>query len=508
MILCLMLMLSLATTAFADDATPADVKSNISFTGGATGATYSAFRLLNSTDGGDGKYAYTLNEKYTAILQEVTGKTTQEDIVDAISKLTDVNAFAETVYEKIVENQIVADYTTDSDSIASADQGYYLIAETALGSYDDGTTDTYSLIMLDTLGDTDITVKTKESYPTVDKTVEEKNDSRVTSSWGEHADYDIGDTINFQIVGTVSGQYENYKTYYYSFKDTMDAGLTLDASSIKVTIGSTDVTEHFDIEATDSGFTATADLKDVEADAPIDILHNSRIVVTYTATLNENALSGTPGNINRVVLEYQNNPYSEEEGVPEHPGKTPEDVTIVFTYDAIINKTDKNGNALEGAGFTLYKFINTDNKWIQVGNEITGVTTFNFEGLDVGQYKLEETTVPEGYNKADDIEFRIEAVYDTTKDPVVLTELKVLDKNGDPMYDTSAPTEIETIANDASFTINLGEGTLTTDVVNNAGVELPSTGGMGTTLIYIMGGAMVLAAVILLVTKKRMASAE
>lgn len=487
MVMVLALMLSLAATAFATD---------ITFSGGANGAEYSAFKLLNATDGGDGKYAYTLNTKYETILQTITGKTNEEDIIAYISGLNEaeVRAFANAVWAAIQAADLAADYTTTTDAITGADQGYYLIAETKLGDPINGTTDTYSLVMLDTVGKDAVNVVTKESVPTIEKEVEEKNDSTGSSEYDEFADYDVGDVINYRIIGTVSGRYEDYIQYRYEITDTMDKGLTLDPSTIKITIAGVDVTNDFTVtyDVTPDGpdtFTASVDLKKLDVKrTDLTITHNTEILVTYSATLNELAVVGSVGNKNEVVLKFENDPSSDDEGTP--PGTTPPDINIVFTFEGIVNKVDDKGAALAGAGFTLYKYIHASNSWEAVAPEITGVTTFDFPGLDVGKYKLVETTVPAGYNKADDIEFEIIATYDETKDPVELTGLTVVDQDGDPLT--------------GIFDINIPDGTLETDVVNKSGTELPSTGGIGTTLFYAFGSVMVLAAFVLLVTKKRM----
>lgn len=495
LILCLMLIVSLATTAFA---------ANITFTAGAPGAEYTAFRLLNATHSTEANsYAYTVNPTYKAVLKEVTGITTDkdEDIVAHISALdtNGIRAFADAVYAKIKDMD--ADATTKTDVMENLAEGYYLIAETALGETDN---DTYSLVMLDTLGKENITVKTKESYPTVDKKVLETNDSsnRVEhqDSLKEYASHDIGDNVTFQISGTVSGSYDQYRNYYYSFEDTMSAGLTFN-NDIKVTVGSTDITDHFTITHDDHSFTANANLKDISL-----ITHSSVIVLTYTAQLNENAVSGTTGNTNTVHLEFQNDPYATED--PEEPGTTPEDITVVFTFDTIVNKVDSNNKPLEGAGFTLYKWSKNDQQWLPVGEEIKDVTKFRFEGLDEGRYALTETTVPDGYNKAEDFEFRIVAEYDTTKDPVELVGIKVTDMYGDVISSADAGAAEGGKAVKVTFNVTLGEGEISTNIVNKTGTELPTTGGMGTTLIYAVGGILVLAAIILLVTKKRMSSAE
>jgi len=471
MVLAVIMVMSLATTAFAAD---------ITITGGASGSEYAAYKLLNATDGGDGKFAYTLNDKYDEILKEVTGKSTEADIVAYISGLNaeGIRDFADAVYAKIVAAKLAADYTTKNDKFTGVDQGYYLIAETKVGN----AADTFSLVMLNTAGAENIEVATKEDVPEVDKQVEEKNDTTGKSSWGDTADYDVGDTINYKITGTVSSKYDDYKNYDYMFTDTMSEGLTYNKDAkVYVVNGDSkvEVTSQFTITNTANGFTAYANLKKLTG---VTINSTTEIVVEYTATLNEKAVSGSAGNLNTVTLKYENDPYNGGDGTPD--GETPPDTNIVFTYDAIVNKTDKDGNALAGAGFTLYKYVN--NAWVQVGDEITGVTTFAFEKLDEGKYKLVETTVPNGYNKADDVEFEI---------------ISTLDDKGEKL------TKLEVNPSDA-FTVNMTAGSVTTNVKNYAGTELPSTGGMGTTLFYVFGAVLMLGAAVLLVTKKRMSMAE
>lgn len=483
MLLAVVMVMALATTAFAATITIDD--------GTITGATYQAYKLLNATNGKDAEgkeiFAYTVNGKYANVLKEATGKTSDADVVAYIDDVADLNAFANEVYAAVVKAGLTKDYETTTNVFDEVEQGYYLIVETALGTTETGATDTYSLLMLDTAGNEDITVETKEDLPTVKKEVEEKNDSTGASSWGDSADYDVGDEIEYKITGTVSDKYAGYKSYYYSFSDTMDKGLTLNADSIKIMIGDVNVTEQFDIETAAQSFTATANLKELIG---VTIIGDTEIIVTYTATLNENAVSGTTGNKNEVTLKYENDPYHEGDGnpttpdEPENPGETPKDVNIVFTYDVIVNKVDQDKKPLAGAGFTLYKWNAEKNDWVAVGTEITGVTTFEFKKLDEGKYKLVETTVPAGYNKADDVEFEIISTLEGT----TLKDLTV-----DPSD---------------SFTVTLESGKIETDVVNNAGTELPSTGGMGTTIFYIAGGVLVVAAAVLLITKKRMNNAK
>ena len=189
LVLAVMMVMSLATSAFAAD---------ITITGGADGSQYAAYMLLNATTSEAGEegeeddnFAYTLNEKYTAILQAVTGKTEQAEIVDYISALDadGIRAFADDVYAAIVEAGLEADAVAEGNTFTGVAQGYYLIAETQTGD----AADTISLVMLDTAGNNNITVKTKEDKPKVDKEVEEKNDSTGKTAWGESADHDLND---------------------------------------------------------------------------------------------------------------------------------------------------------------------------------------------------------------------------------------------------------------------------------------------------------------------------
>ena len=223
---------------------------------------------------------------------------------------------------------------------------------------------------------------------------------------------------------------------------------------------------------------------------------NSKIVVEYTATLNENAVIGSAGNPNTVRLVYSNNPNNSGDGnqtpgtppttPPTETGKTPKDTVIVFTYKTVVNKVDQNNKALAGAGFTLYKKVNGEWKQVKVISA-SEATSFEFTGLDDGDYKLSETTTPSGYNTIADITFTVEAEHETESDASQLTKL-----NG-----VAASGEI-------TFTPDKTAGSLTTAVTNKKGSILPSTGSVGTTLLYLVGAALVVAAGVLLVTKKRM----
>jgi len=516
-LLALALILSLSSFVMA---------ANITIKDGAAGSEYAAYRILNATDGGEGKFAYTLNDKYADILYAVTGKSDLADIIEYISALDSdgVRAFSDATYKAIIEADpaLDADYTSVDGTFANVEQGYYLIAESKVGDM----TDTFSLVMLTTAGKENVTIKSKEDKPTVQKQVMEKNDSTDFEVWGDSADYDFNDTIPYTITGRISNKYDNYRSYYYSINDSMEDGLTFNRDA-KIYVANGDemyeVTEYFKLTVTTSentgyanGFTAECNLKELDEECDeFVITSDSLILVEYSVTLNEHAIAGPEGNKNTVYLEYENDPYNEGDGdinTPDKPGEgeddddddkpgqTEGDTNIVFTYDLVLNKVDKDGNALEGAGFTLFKWINNDGQeyWERVGEEITGVTTFYYESIDNGKYKLVETKVPEGYNRCEDLIFEVVGDYDTTKDPVELTRLYVVNEDGEDIS-----TEENTL-----FIANLEMGTVTTNIVNHTGAELPETGGMGTTMIYIAGAVLLVGAIVLLVAKKRMNSAE
>lgn len=186
-----------------------------------------------------------------------------------------------------------------------------------------------------------------------------------------------------------------------------------------------------------------------------------------------------------MFMEFSNNPNSTQGG--EDKGTTPVDKVIVFTYKAIVNKKDSSKRPLTGAEFTLYKKVNGNyvevTKVLEIEN---GGTTFTFTGLDDGEYKLEETTTPEGYNTMAPIEFNIEATHDET--------------SADPQLNTLTGNKLN---GEVLFTPKTTEGTLETDVINYKGSELPETGGMGTTVLYAAGTLMILAAAAFLVMKKK-----
>ena len=403
---------------------------------------------------------------------------------------SNVSSFAkELVSNSYLQSPITTDPVESGKSAAvNVSAGYYLIKDKD-GSQKETHGD-YTSYILKVVGDT--TANTKLNVPTVVKKVEDTNDTNgTTSDWQDSADYDIGDSVPYQITGSMPTNIGDYETYKYVFTDTMSKGLTYKANTAKIKIGDTDVTTSFTENVTsntDGSTTVTWSCDNLKGIQGVTINANTKVVVTYSAKLNENAVIGSAGNPNTVDLTYSNDPNQGGEG---ETGKTPEDKNIVFTYKTVVNKVDKDNNPLKGAGFTLQKKVNgtyQDIKTIKAGE----TTKFEFSGLDDGDYKLIESTTPSGYNTIAPIEFTITATHDTDSGDPKLTELNGVKATGEIDLGTQQKATVDTSA-----------GSITANVVNNKGSELPETGGMGTTLLYGVGAILVAAAAAYVVMNKK-----
>ena len=502
LLLALVMVFALATTAFAEETTY-----SITINNSTAGHTYEAYQIFT----GDLSGTTLSNIKWGS---SVSNAASLSDAATVAEKLdtnytgTDKMTVAD-LLEMITLGTPAADSgeTSNPYVISGLAAGYYLVKDKD-GSLT-GDNDSYTEYIVKVVGN--VTATPKSSVPTVEKKVADTNDSTgVTSGWQDSADYDIGDSVPFQLKATLADNVSSYTTYKVVFHDTLSKGLTYN-NDAKVYIGGTE-TNGFTVTATvnaDGTTTLTVSCDDVKA---LGAGNSSVITVEYTAKLNENAVLGSAGNPNKVYLEYSNNPNKSESGENHETGKTPEDTVIVFTYQTIINKVDSENKPLTGAAFKLEKLIKgkdgAADTWTTVKEFTVDETTtsFTFSGLDDGQYKLTETKTPAGYNTIDPIYFVIEATHDATADTPALTVLKayLTDENGNKKTEVK---DGETVNIDLG-TVDLTAGSITTTVVNKSGSELPSTGGIGTTIFYVLGGVLVLAAVVLLVTKKRMSGAE
>lgn len=495
----------------------AHAASSIKVTINSTGSDYKGYRLLMADVGEGDAVTYTLNSKYKDIVlkaaTDASGSTVSDfdDLKDFIkdhSKSDNSTAgedatlrkFADSVYKGISSAKLEADQTFKSgeNTLSTDKAGYYLLADTTADSAD--TPHQYSATLLTALVNKDVTLNVKSTTPVVHKKVMNSEGTK----YEDATDYNIGDTVPFMITGTVSSQIKSYDNYTYYFTDTLPKGLTLDESSIvvqaeNVTSGyaqgikatdATKLTKDTDYTVTttknDDGTTTfkveLTDLKKLVTDGKVKA--SDTIAVTYNAKLNENAVVGQAGNVNKVKLTYSNNPYK------DGTGTTTERNAKVYTYELVVNKTGNGGKALTGAGFTLqkkdgdtYKTIATIDPDHTIDNssivaKIVNGSKFEFSGLDQGEYKIVESTVPKGYKKADDITFTISATFE--KQNAVDAALKTL-----------------SVDNTALSVNKTDSGVIETTVNNKSDSDfvLPSTGGMGRYIFLGLGALVVIAAI-------------
>ena len=419
------------------------------------------------------------------------GTGTEGELVDeaTLDALTSVNGKSDTEKMAAIENYVkltsekfgeVKDGTP-----LTVPNGYYLIKD--VGPVNAAAGEAYGRYVVKIVGDT--TIVPKVSDVSFQKKVKDTNDTKGdTTGWQDSADYDIGDSVPFQLTGTVAKDFAEYKNaYYFAFHDKMDESLDFEQNSVEVYVGSTLITDGYTLNYTPHTFDLVfSNLKTVAG-----VTAGSKITVEFKATLNASAKLGNQGNVNDARLEYSNNPYSEQRGT------TNWDSVIVFTYQVVVNKYANEavaGKEKAGAAFKLEKLVGETWTLVKEFQADETTTTFTFKGLDDGKYRLTETVTPSGFNTIDPIEFTVTADHKVTWEGEARTTI-LTSLNGEP-------TEAGLI----EFTPNVESGTLSTDVINKSGSTLPETGGMGTTLFYVLGGVLVLAAVVLLVTKKRMRS--
>ena len=439
-----------------------------------------------------------------------------DDAAVIAQELTKAGADANDFAKVAAQNLASAATATGTGTVTLAKAGYYLIVDTtdiAAGGYD-----AKNLTLLKVTGDNQIiTPNVKTDKPSVEKKVAENTKYPKDAGYGETfndvADYNIGDSVDFHLIGAVPDM-KNYDTYKYEFEDTLSNGLTVPAlADIKVYLSDDKkVDQNDDSELTNDSnlednltvsvsgqkiYVSFKDLKTIE-----NIAKGKYIIVEYSARLNADAVIGLDGNENKVKLKFSNNPNG------NGTGETPEDKVIVFTYELDTTKIDAdNQKKLSGAEFKLinkagkFATVDSDGKvtgWVDT--EADGSTLvsdndglFRVIGLDAGDYKLKETKAPGGYNLiSKPIDFTITAT--TNNDQKW---------NGQP---ESALTNLEITVNNKTTSGNTSTGIVNMNVENKSGSTLPETGGIGTTIFYVVGVILMLGAGVLLVTKKRMSS--
>ena len=449
----LLMIFTFALPAFADSAT-----ASITISNAVQGETYKAYKLLDleSYDASNDLYVYKATAAWKDFFKTGAGasyitvdsqdyavwkNTASKDDASLKALIDAALAYAEDKSITPTATQTAGNTSVTFDNL---DLGYYLV-NSSVGT----------LCELNTVYQ-NLTIVDKNEKPDVDKNIVEGT-SKVTSN-----DVQIGDTVNYEVIVHAKKGAKNYVLH-----DTMSKGLTFNKDSVAIdglTAGTdyTLVTDGlsdgctFEIKFTDSYLKS--------------LTGNTDITVTYTATLNEDAVVKTAANTNKVVLKYGDQSTVEKE-------------TETYTYQLTVVKTNADETKkLKGAIFKLstdeagsqtLKFTKKNGQYVVDPNGAIGTITttdsgtFTIVGLDAKEYYLTETVAPAGYNKLADPIKLVVSKNNVTKDGVVL-------------------------AND----------TLT--VKNQSGATLPGTGGIGTTIFYVIGGLLMAAAAVLLITKKRM----
>lgn len=526
-----------------DNATdPGPILSNIIWGSGVDNTRYEALLDALQADG-------TIGTEF-ADIDDATDAAAIAAALDGAAT-TDAEAFANVVSGFLSTTATASTADDGVYTITGLDAGYYLVKDQNGSLQDDPATATEYIVQV--LGNVNMEPKDSD-IPTVEKKVSDEEYTQYEGAQGpdyqppygegynDVADWDIGDSVPFKLIGSIPDM-SAYATYEYIFTDTLSNGLTLQADTIKVYIARNPYDQVNNYEPLIMGADYTLDVQNVGANGggsfsiSFGDLKTNRyltgekreeyhyVIVTYDATLNANAAIGLPGNRNSVDLQFSNDPNGE--GL----GRTAEDTVIVFTYELDGTKVDgANVNTkLEGAEFVLFnggytrvarvengKLVgwlepdvikpgvagtNDREKMNNLTNEdfakanltITSAEngTFKIAGLDDGTYFLREIQAPNGYNLLDH-DLRIDIAATTT--------------NGQDWNGVTDALTALTIAVDGGEAEggNPGTGAVNVQVENNQGATLPETGGMGTTLFYIIGGLLVVGAGILLVVRIRM----
>lgn len=511
--------------------------------------TYDVYQIFTGDLSEDGKVLSNVKWGQNGIGEE--GNAVDQTILDELEVVKD----ASTPEKLAVINEYFNDQSeklcsVNNDQSYDAVPGYYLIKDTA--DFEPGEEDSYSTYIVKVVNNVEIA--RKADIPTVDKEIVE---GTATAKVNEAS---IGDTVNYQITGTLPENLAHYATYFYQFNDTLSKGLTYNNDMV-VTVKNegkddVDVTKYFYKNASPysetTGTTINVSIKNLLAlnnVTGITVNNKTEIVLTYSATLNENAVIAGEGNPNDVYLEYSNNPNKSgtpdknpppetpDKPEPVHPtGETPKDTVVTYTTKLTIQKTDENGDALTGAEFELTgdgvkymvvsveKFVEdasgaywkltdgtytttapvtaedeTNNRadYVSVDTKYSKTTTtdvrgkdhdvanvkafvkedgtLTFSGLGAGDYTLTETTTPDGYNTIAPIKFTVS--FNANNKTFSATDPIVLGSEANTLY---------------------------TKIVNHSGATLPETGGIGTTIFYVVGGLLLVGAAVMLVAKKRM----
>lgn len=369
MALCLVMVLSMATTAFA----AAGHNHTLTINNSIEGYTYVAYQIFEGVLGADGVLSdikWGSGVDGDALLTELKKLDAYKDCTNAKQVAAvlagyktveyptdhpDLVAFAELAAKYLTTTVAgTSSYADDKYTISGLDDGYYLVKNTAVP--EGGTDTTYTRYILEVVRN--VSVAHKGDFPHVYKDIDTDGDLATTNDRASVNNKSIGDKETYVIRGTIPSNIDYYETYFYKFHDTLSKGLTYDGN-MKVTVNNVDVTDKFTINssAVTDGTYITAGINDLFSLESIvgQITSATEVVVTYTATLNEHAVVARLSNPNKVYLEYSNDPNNDGAGsVGTNPtGKTPEKRVDTYTTELYVHKVDGQGNALIGAEFTL-----------------------------------------------------------------------------------------------------------------------------------------------------------
>ena len=502
------MILSMSMTAFAAEAS----KGTLTVNNTVAGKTLDLYQIFTATKNGD-NVAYTLNDAYEGFFQSkisgastLTGEALSEKAYEYVKTQVGEDGkngvnFAKAMLTWILSNTSTVDAThktvttaTGSTEIANLAYGYYVVYP--LGATDTsaapGTGQDYtSVASLVSVTDTNATVNMKSNYPTVVKKVNDKTAD----------DVNIGDTVTYTLTSKVPDM-TGYTSYVFNFKDTLSAGLTFKEIT-SVTVGAGENVQNVTEGTGDNTYRLAQTGQNITITMNNFLASNANkvgqeIKVTYTVTLNKDAVTGFDANKNSATVEYSNKPGTDNKGESEPS------IVDVHTFNFTIFKyylkgADKTG--LANAEFELYKANEAgdaadENAKINIVDEgkgvyrqatadeakVTGFTSAKIvsdddgkvlvKGLDAGSYYLRETKAPEGYNKLlSDIKIEIKPVYDETTGK--LTSYSV-----DYTYNGTKTTGTAITSKDNSPEVA---------VENKTGAQLPSTGSKGALMVTLAG---------------------
>lgn len=355
-----------------------------------------------------------------------------------------------------------------------------------------------------------VTAAPKGDKPTLNKQIKHNENGE----WGVVGDNQIGDTVEFRTITKVPNT-SGYTKYDYIIHDTMSAGLTSNVkTSADITIKVNDATvlpaEYYTVTANGNSFSVQVDILKAIQDGKL--AHDNELYTYYTGVVNADTKVYDEGKQDNVAyLEYSNNP-----NVDTDKGKTPEKKVYDWTFKMGINKVNENGGQLTGAKFALSK--NGTLKVADMNCDAEGIPAATTELI--GMVKLSDGV----YRVATDGDANVVYVVDAGN-PVI----KGLDDAVDYyLYETKAPAGYNLLSEPVHFkisaaynedgsnytdvTVTVGAAaasdTLSANVVNKSGSTLPETGGIGTTIFYVVGSLLVVGAGVVLITRKRMGKSE